>query len=146
MNSSVCRIASPSSTMVSKVPVPMSRLSSTSSRPADDGGATGAAGSGGFRSSGIGRDCVAEAVSSTCASSGPTSASSASEISALNTLTQRPHRTYPWPTRRSAAVTARFSAQLGQVVNMDQGAAPRRPASATQPSRPFQGARSNQRA
>src|ERR1700730_3122255 len=46
--------------------------------------------------------------------------SSASRASALNTLEQRPQRTYPWATRRSWAVTTSVRAHFGQTVNMTE--------------------------
>jgi len=54
-------------------------------------------------------------------SGGPPSScrSSVSRASALNTLEQRPQRTYPCATRRSSAVTSRVRAHFGQIVNMD---------------------------
>src|SRR4029077_12716833 len=48
--------------------------------------------------------------------------SSVRRASALNTLEQRPQRTWPWATRRAAAVTTRVRAHLGQIVNMRTGA------------------------
>src|SRR6185437_8922694 len=48
----------------------------------------------------------------------PSAGASESLSNALKTLEQRPQRTYPWPTRRSFAVTASVNVHLGQTVNM----------------------------
>lgn len=53
--------------------------------------------------------------------------SSERRASALNTLEQRPQRTNPWATRRSAAVTTSVSAHLGQTVYIAIQCAVRRP-------------------
>src|SRR6185437_3635345 len=96
----------------------------------------GAAGSGSFGGGKAGCERVGDATPVTVVPR-----SSESRASALNTFEQRPQRTKPCATRRSAAVTTRVRAHLGQTVYM-KGVVPKdRPIPRARRKEPYQSTR-----